>query len=189
MRLPQELRLPIFRDLISFITPFALRKIFQEYKKLTTNPTVLPRCSQSYSIKSGLPCKHTIQERIFKPPGVIKLEDVHPHWRFIKPTITLMNPPEPDDPDNAVSGNANAVSNDAIDPLLLVQNPPICKSKGRPVGALNRPRREAPDTSTQREPSGFELVERSLQSTTRRRGRPPGSGRRRGPRTTSRIAK
>lgn len=230
MRLPQELRLPVFRDLISFVTPFALRKIYHEYKALTTDFTVLPRCTNSYSTKSGLPCKHIIQERLFTPPGVIKLEDVHPHWRFIRPPLIMPTNSEPEPHDNAPHDNApqenapqenafqenapqdNAPQNNApqdnslqdnalqdnalqanaptdseentnnvIDPLLLVQNPAICKSKGRPVGALNRTwRQKAFDASTQRELSGFEHVQAdvAVELPTRRRGRPPGSGRR-----------
>ena len=75
-----------------------------------------------------------------------------------------MNLPESDDPDNAVS-------NDAINFLLLIQNFSICKSKERFVEALNRSRREALNISTQRKSSEFEFVDRSLQSTTRRRKR------------------
>ena len=120
MRLSQKLRFLIFRDLINFITLFALRKIFQKYKTLTTNSTILLRYFQSYFIKFDLSCKHIIQERIFKSSNIIKLKNIHSHWRFIKFIITLINLPEPDDPNNAVSGNANTVSNDAVNFLLLI---------------------------------------------------------------------
>ena len=162
MRLSQELRLLIFRNLISFITLFALRKIFQKYKTLTTNSTILFRCFQSYFIKSDLSCKHIVQTRIFKSSNVIKLKNVYFHWRFIKSIIILINLFEFDDSNNAVSNNANAVSNDVINFLLLIQNPSICKSKERFVEALNRFRREASNILTHRESSEFELVDRSF---------------------------
>lgn len=198
MRLPNDLRLPVFRDLIGFVTPFAMRKILHEYQALTSNPTALPRCSKTFSTISGLPCKHIIQERIYTPPGVIKLADVHPHWRFKKPSTDVnpeppneaVNPDphtqiDPADPDPHNQNDTTAPNldphdfsaNDAVNSLLLVQNPPICRSKGRPVGALNRTRREvAFESSTQREPSAFEHVQTDVNLPIRRRGRPPGSG-------------
>lgn len=153
MRLPKNLRQPIFRDLIGHVTPYALQKIYIEYRALTGAPNVLSRCSKAYTTKSGLPCKHVVQERMFNPPGVLKLEDVHPHWKFVREAV--------------IENHASDSSDDSlppIDPLLLVQDPAVCKPKGRPVGALNRTRQEhAFDISTHRELSQFEHVEAAVQ--------------------------
>ena len=101
----------------------------------------------------------------------------------------MINSPEPDDPNNAVSDNVNAISNDIINFLLLIQNSSIYKSKKRLVETLNNPRREALNTSIQRKSLKFEFVNRSFQFTIRRRRHFLESERRRSFRITNRIAK
>ena len=70
MRLLYNLRFSVFRDLIGFVTFFALEKILREYQKLIF---------KTFLTKSELPCKYIIQERIYTPSKIIKLKDVHPH--------------------------------------------------------------------------------------------------------------
>ena len=101
----------------------------------------------------------------------------------------MINSSEFDDSNNAVLSNANAVSNDAINFLLLIQNSSICKSKERLVEALNRFRREASNILTQRKSSEFEFVDRSFQFTIRLRECFSESERRRNSKITNRIAK
>jgi hypothetical protein len=156
MRLAHDLRLPIFRDLHAQVTPFALRRILSQWRLLASIPTALPRCTNSFTTSMGLPCAHRIQARIYsEAPYILKLKDVHPHWRFTKLArlVTANNEPE--------------VASEPIDPVLLVQNPPIARARGRPAGstaAVARTRREQQlEDSTQREPSQFERVEAHLQ--------------------------
>ncbi len=129
-----------------------------------------------------LPCAHRIQARIYSESlYILKLKDVHSHWRFIKPAriVTANNEPK--------------IASELIDSLLLVQNPPAARARGRLAGstaAVARTRREQQlEDSTQREPSQFERVEAHLQqraeqelgqTPARGRGRARGGGRGRG---------
>lgn len=88
------------------------------------------------------------------PSEMILLEDVHPHWHFVKPVLF-----------------ASAV----IDPTLFVREPAVARTRGRPMGSTIKPlsqsalmeeMTEIPDPierqeeiSTQRDPSLFEIVE------------------------------
>ncbi|KAI4086225.1 MAG: hypothetical protein L6R37_008436, partial [Teloschistes peruensis] len=75
------------------------------------------------------------------------------------------------------TNSTNLTSTDTrnIDPLLLVNKPAIVRSKGRPIGSLNK-RREKEENPTRRDPSAFEHINNVL-DTERGRGR---GGRRRG---------
>ena len=78
----------------------------------------------------GLPCYHIIWERK-RDGGVILLEDIHPHWYYIRPESCT--PAQP-----------------AIPLPLLILNPMRVKGKGRPKGALGNAIRA---TNTRRDPS------------------------------------
>lgn len=176
-RLPFELRLPIFRDLTAFVTPYALRQVYQQYKRLTAEPTVIVACTGTFTRTTGLICAHGIQNRMYDRAsgGTLKLEDIHPHWRYVKPLRAtqeeedhimeeeeVIDIPVTPSPVVVTASTATAASED----ILRVQEPAIVRAKGRPRGSSNRvrswasqPRQRAFEESTQREPSGFELVE------------------------------
>jgi len=62
--LSQELRgLSIFRDLTAFVTPFALKAINAQFKRLKYEPTAIVRCIDIFTRTMGLSCAHKIQER------------------------------------------------------------------------------------------------------------------------------
>jgi hypothetical protein len=44
----------------------------------------LPSCTGRFYSATGLPCIHTIQERIENEEG-LRPEDFNPHWFFTKP--------------------------------------------------------------------------------------------------------
>jgi uncharacterized membrane protein YgcG len=176
VRYSLQCRIDLFQNISAFVTSYALRKILDQYKRLTDESTVLSACIKAFSTTLGLSCAHIIQERLGST-GCLLIDDVHPHWRFEK-------------------SDASAV----IDSLLHVQNPEVVRTRGRPIGAENRTRREEVfDNSTLRVPSQFEHVEGEMStqmneplddqiaqilartdSTSRRRGRSRGSGRARG---------
>ncbi|CAG8477335.1 10462_t:CDS:2 [Scutellospora calospora] len=62
------------------VSSFALKKINEEYKKVSraTVQNPLPPCSGSFSRTMGLPCTHHIQH-LENSQGLI-LEDIHMHW-------------------------------------------------------------------------------------------------------------
>ena len=150
---------PLYRDLIAFITPHALREIDTQYKRLLearAKGVNLPACTGVFRRTMGLPCAHDIETRLADASGggVLKLQDVHPHWRFVKPKRHYVPP-----------GEVVELSDDEappMDPLLRIQNPRKVKAKGRPAGAPNKPKEgrnrkvEQQQRSTQRDLSGFE---------------------------------
>ena len=139
MRYPMDLRKPVFNRIAAFVTPYALRRIDDQYRLLTDQATAVNRCTGSFTTTTGLPYSHKVQERLFGPEGCLILEDVHPHWRFERSSL-----PDP-------------INDPALDPLLQVEKPAVVQPRGRPAGAENR--RQALDNSTYRNPSQFEIVE------------------------------
>jgi len=187
-RLPQELRgLSIFRDLTAFVTPFALKAVNVQFKRLKSEPTAIVPCTGTFTKTMGLPCAHKIQERWYNRIGgnVLKLEDIHPHWRFAKPPqarqatagqedhamggddVTEVQGTPPGTPPPP-SPSPSPKDRGLPDNILRVQEPAVVKSKGRPRGSLNkawaapsqsqRRRQIAFKNSTQRTSSAFELA-------------------------------
>ena len=80
----------VFRDLIGRVTPHAMWMIHEQYEivRKETRDNPMPPCTGVYEKTMGLPCKHVIKARMEQVSGNlgrIQLEDIHPHWRFIKP--------------------------------------------------------------------------------------------------------
>jgi hypothetical protein len=128
-RLPHDVNIPLFVELIGRVIPFALRKVLIQYQRALP----LPECMKAFTTSMGLPCAHIIQERRFHQEDIY-LHDFHPHWHFVRP-----------DP-NASPGNIQ------LGPVM-VREPLVARPRGRPRGARNR----QPASSTQRDPSAFEL--------------------------------
>lgn len=148
MRFPIELKINVFSNLQGFVTPYALRLVFKEFKRLTAQSTALLACTNNFTTSLGLPCSHQIQARMFGNEGVLLIDDIHPHWRFERPPPIdpALAPENPGNPSN---------------PLLHVQEPEVVRTRGRPAGAKNR-RQRAFDDSTYREPSQFERAEAAI---------------------------
>ena len=83
VRLPMDIRKPIFQEISPYVTPYALRKIMPQYKRLVGQPTAIPACTGTFSFTMGLPCSHKIQEPLYGDRGEkLLLEDIHPHGMF-----------------------------------------------------------------------------------------------------------
>ncbi len=80
IRYPMKLRKPIFQQLASFVINVALRKMNSQYQMLVKRPTVMPRCTNVFTIITDLSCSHRIQKRLYQEESIL-LEDVHSHWR------------------------------------------------------------------------------------------------------------
>ena len=158
-RLSLKLRVPILRELTSHVTSFALRLILKQYKKIVSLQGCLTACINVFTTTTDLPCSHKIQNRMYDGAegGVLKLEDIHPHWRFVKPTASVSVV--------QVKGTSPSVDSDdqsfAVDPLLRVQAPTVIRSKGRPPGSQNR-RQQTTEQSSQRTPSQSERIEADM---------------------------
>ncbi len=184
-RMPQDLRrMSIFRDLYGFVTPFALRKICDHYKRICGQPTAIEPCTGIFTRTMGLPCAHKIQERLYNRAdgGVLKLQDIHRHWLYTKPPRAATARAEEQE-DNTMGGHQGGGEGDdehiemqgtpSPPQILQIQEPAIVRAKGRPPGSQNRlwagvapsqptasqrRRQQAFEDSTQRQPSGFELT-------------------------------
>ena len=85
-RLSHNLRLFVFRNLTRKVTSFALRKIYNQWKRLTTQSIVIEQCTNNFITIMRLSCAHRIQHRIYNLTSekILLLKDINFHWRFTK---------------------------------------------------------------------------------------------------------
>lgn len=155
-----------------------------QYLRVAGQSTAIVACTNTFIATMGLSCAHRIQDCLYDQAGgrVLKLEDIHPHWRFVKPPRQAIGQPEKQEEDHTNGGDDNEAMDVERTPspssnvdILRVQEPAVVKAKGRPPGALNRVwagatqrptasqrRQRAFEESTQREPSGFEYAQTQI---------------------------
>jgi hypothetical protein len=135
LRPKHSVNIPLFAAVLQHIHTYALQKILQEQRKLPARDSPPPSsCTCSIQLSMGFPCYHKIWQRR-QESGVIRLEDIHPHWYVIRPESGTYSRPTMSHP-------------------LLVLNPLPVQCRGRPRGALGRVVRP---TGTRRELSLFEI--------------------------------
>jgi hypothetical protein len=125
--------IPLFAAILQYIYAYALQKIREELVKILAKAPPQSVCTYSIKASMGLPCYYTIYQRR-QESGVIRLEDIHPHWYVNRPESGTHSRPTTSHP-------------------LPVLNPLPVQGRGRPRRALGRVVRP---TSTRREPSLFE---------------------------------
>ena len=128
-RTPQCFLVPVLQPLVGHITPYALWRV-REQLQILDCPSLHHKCSRTHLDSLGLPCYHNIQERVSQNK-VLYLHDFHQRWFFIPPEGPTQLPSCP------------------------ILNPAIVSTRGRPQGSLNH----RPKSSTQRDPSQFELAQ------------------------------
>ena len=74
-------RAAFLRDVLAEIPPYALELVLTQYRKIADD---MPRCTDTYPKYMGLPCSHRIKTRLAMPPGLLTLDDFHPHWHYNK---------------------------------------------------------------------------------------------------------
>jgi hypothetical protein len=139
-RIPHSANDSFYSHLVGRISSFALGKIWEQQYQLTS-PEPLLACTRSFMNSMGLPCAHRIQERL-AIGQVLELQDIHRHWHFLPQVLLVMQP--------------------------LILDPQITQTRGRPAAAKRsghrKPNRALQTrqalSSTRREPSAFELIER-----------------------------
>ncbi|KAL6532409.1 hypothetical protein OROGR_014379 [Orobanche gracilis] len=124
--------IPLFRELHSHVSHFALQEIYKQYGKIKDG--CLTPCTGHFMATTGLPCAHKIK---YWQGTTLSLDLIHPHWRIDTLSLKLQ-----DD-----------LHNEGTDRL---DEPVIQRPKGRPKSKKKRG-----ITSTRRDPSRFELVELS----------------------------
>jgi hypothetical protein len=131
-RISSRLQIPLFAEIVGKVTPKALLKILYQLE-LLDRPQGPGICYHSMSTSMGLPCHHQLQQ-ILQSKGVVRLQDIHPHWYL----------------NRDISGTSDGIGlGDRLvrDPLVVVRN------RGRPKGSPNK---RQPASSTRRDPSRFE---------------------------------
>lgn len=148
-RFPHKLNKPIFGRLIRKITTYALYKLENELacSRRLDFPLI---CDGLFTQSMRLPCGHVMKQRA-TTGRPIELQEIHRHWYF-KPL------------------EAPALAYETIVMELLLQNPMPARTQGQPRGrGLSTQDQNQPEgtssrgrgrsiTSTQREPSDFELA-------------------------------
>ncbi len=175
-RLSFELRLSIFRDLTVFVTLHALRQMYQQYKHLTVELMMIVTCTSTFTRTTKLICAHEIQNCMYDRASddTLKLKNIHSHWRYIKSLRATQKEKnhtmkEKEMIDMSVTSSlvivTASIATTTSKNILRVQKLVIVRAKERSWDSSNRVRSEISqrrqqvfEESTQREPSGFELV-------------------------------
>ena len=130
-RIAGNLRITLFADLVGLVSPIALRELLAQRATLVAAVEDPSPCTRVFRTTMGLPCSHEMADRV-RSGRSLSPGDLHPHWLLDRSRDLA-----------------------AIDPILLLRDPPIAIPRGRPRGALGGSR------TTRREPSLFEVVEGS----------------------------
>ncbi|GJW53037.1 protein FAR1-related sequence 5 [Tanacetum coccineum] len=167
IQIPHDCNMPLFRELLSHVSLFALKEIYKQYIKKKDVTT----CTGHFMATMCLPCVHKINSL---HGMTLSLDLVHPHWRI----DTLSLDPE-DDSHNETDEQFTKLLNElqskyqawplskkelATSMLTKFLNQPnilfeplIQRPRGRPPKA----KKKRGVTSTTRDPSRFEYVESS----------------------------
>lgn len=145
------LNISLFAEVHGKISSFALFKAFDSYKKIVASPRIEDglHTHEGITFKSqGLPCIHAILT-LHHRHLPLQMHHFHRQW-WIQP-----------------------LSQEPLDPRLLVQDPAVIRTRGRPTGAQNKPKK-----SSQRDLSAFEHTEQAISRGKIIKGRGRGRGHR-----------
>lgn len=169
---------PLYANIKGKVSIFALKKIDEQYKKAihATVQKPLPPCTKSFSKIMGLPCAHYIQH--LDSNQSLILNDIHKHWwiqeyssvlqteffheNAIQPLLQNLQEKYQEWPKPQQVAAQVTLDNMINAPLMILQNPNIVHTKGRPSGATNK----RSINSTKRDSSGFELMNQSVRKCT-----------------------
>lgn len=170
IRVPHAYNKPLYAQVVTKVSAFALKKVHEQFLMAfnATPENPLQPCAGIFKSSMGLPCSHVIQE-LLKNDQCLQLDDFHQHWLLQQPQLPSQKPPETEDSlqqgweeysqqFNSLSIHQKSSVLDKISNLfqestVVVQDPQIQPTRGRPVGAKNRVQ-----SSTERDPSTFELI-------------------------------
>ena len=121
-----DFRRPFFDEVLQFVVPCALRKVL---KQIQTPLDPQKPCSGHFRSSMGLPCNHEIK-KVMDEGRKLQLTDIYEYWYFDRPfrnlTLTPQAPPPPPPPPSQ-----------SLISTRTLQNPPVLKGKGRPLGSKN----------------------------------------------------
>jgi hypothetical protein len=139
LRPKHSVMIPLFAAILSTVHGYALQRILQELSKLPSVGGPIPGCSCTIQRSFGLPCYHTLWERL-QTGGAVLLSDIHEHWYYLR-------------------GESSTFENRIVPTVLPILDPMRIQGRGRPKGALGgiSGSRRIAASSTRRELSAFEL--------------------------------
>ncbi|KAH6567826.1 hypothetical protein BASA62_005787 [Batrachochytrium salamandrivorans] len=178
IRTPHALNIPFYSQVVNNISSFALKKVHQEFLKASrASDHPLGPCHCTLETSMGLPCAHIIRALITNNQKV-RTNDFHQHW-WIDGREIPQPPPAGDNqnplqnviqnlteryatwPPHHAAATLNHMSEMIQESPVVLQNPLVPRTRGRPVGARNNVRSQS---STQRDLSAFELAEQGNNS-------------------------
>lgn len=167
--------IPLLQRLIKSITPFAMAEVYGQWKLVKDHiegRKQLKECQGTFTRTMGLPCRHTINEKINRQGGdpqavALRKGDIHYHWWYRPGTISRRQVQDEESDDNNNDGDDNEdlrVNFDSDATSLSPPREPAVKlnPKGRPRGSMNK-RQRAHEHSTRRDPSREEVWEKNSQ--------------------------
>ncbi|KAH9248286.1 hypothetical protein BASA81_014090 [Batrachochytrium salamandrivorans] len=178
IRTPHALNTPFYSQVINNISSFALKKVHQEFLKASrASDYPLGPCHCTLETSMGLPCAHIIRTLITNNQKV-RTNDFHQHWwidgREIPQPLPAGDNQNPLQnviqnlteryatwPSHHAAATLNHMSEIIQESPVVLQNPLVPRTRGRPVGARNNVRSQS---STQRDLSAFELAEQGNNS-------------------------
>lgn len=78
---PSDINTPLYRDLWGHVSLYAIRRAAERARELRSVEGPLPRCTNTTYRGTGIPCKHTIRDRLCSG-GSLRPRDFHPQWLF-----------------------------------------------------------------------------------------------------------
>ena len=136
---PLKLLIPLFKDVLNKVLRQALYQVLSihdRYLPLSRGKDPInPECTGVTRLTMGFPCIHTIKE-YFDRNQSLQLHQFHQHWRLYED-------------DNLPR----------VDPRNLILEPVVARPRDRPSGAINATQSQQTaleDSSTRRDPSGFD---------------------------------
>ncbi|KAJ7964071.1 Protein FAR1-RELATED SEQUENCE 5 [Quillaja saponaria] len=78
INVPRHFKIPLFKDLVTYVSVFALEELFKQYKKSKFDIELLA-CKGHFSATMGLPCSHKIRSL---ESEVLDLVDINQQWRL-----------------------------------------------------------------------------------------------------------
>ncbi|CAG8517934.1 46487_t:CDS:2 [Gigaspora margarita] len=123
MRIPHKQNILFYRELVTKVSSFVLKKVHEQYLKvLTANSTEpLPACTGTFSLTMGLPCAHIIKRHLVAHQ-ILNLYDINQYWWI----------------DRSILPQQNLTENNQLKQLLknLINN--IMLGQGRPQSSTKR---------------------------------------------------
>ncbi|KAJ7950889.1 Protein FAR1-RELATED SEQUENCE 5 [Quillaja saponaria] len=182
--MPHHFKIPLFKNLVTHVSVFALEELFKQYKKAKYDIELLA-CKGHFSATMGLPCSHKIR---LLESEVLDLVDINQQWRLDMRSFseyeTQMNE------DNQIRGlleNQSNENNNQIggllkelqnkyeewplahkefvhnylfelinEPIPSFHEPTITSHKGHPLNSKSKKE----SSSTKHDPSGYEIVDK-----------------------------